>query len=88
LTGHKKSEERISFLLHSPFPLGEKMYGLYVLPLLQRSAERDMNVTELEVARILYSFNFNQSVAIAGAEVRTGELGATLALLVSSNEAR
>jgi len=65
-----------------------KMHGLYVLPLLQRSAQRDMNVTELEAPRIWYSFNSKQSVVRARVEVRTGELGATLALLVSSNEAR
>jgi hypothetical protein len=69
-------------------PVGEKMYGLYVLPLSQRSAKQDMNVIEMEVARIWYSFNFKQTVVIAGAEVKTGELGATLALLVSSNDAR
>lgn len=52
MAGHKK--KRSSFLLHSLFLVGEKEYGLYVLPLLQRSAKRDMNVTELEVSRIWY----------------------------------
>jgi len=72
------------------FPVGgKKKYGLYALPLLQRSVKRDMNVTELEVARIIwYSFNFKQSVVITRTEVRTGKLDATLALLVSSNKAK
>jgi hypothetical protein len=64
------------------------MYGLYVLPVLQRLAKCDMKVTELEVARIWCYFNYKQSLVISWAEVRTGELGASLLLLVSSNDAR